>query len=161
MNAWQTRRINLDTAYRETAVTVATIIAAGLLIALQFTLTDYANLAGNLGKTFANVEVGLGILLALLFGLNAGLLWYKLRLASAVKASETGTTLAGGFLGLLVTGCPACSITLASYLGLASILSGLPFAGLEVKAAGILILVYSTDNLLKKLTTCQASPKNP
>ncbi|MFP4524483.1 MAG: hypothetical protein ACLFO2_04215 [Candidatus Woesearchaeota archaeon] len=155
MNAWHARRTNLDTAYRETTVTVATIIAAGILITLQAVFTDYATLAGNLGTAFANIEVSLGILLALLFGLNAGLLWYKLRLASAVKASETGTTLAGGFLGLLVTGCPACSITIASYLGLAGILSGLPFAGLEVKAAGILLLLYSTDNLLKKLTTCQ------
>ena len=157
MTAWRTMKTNLDLAYRETPVMIATIIAAGLIIVLQALFTDYATLAGNLGTGFANLEVGLGILLALLFGLNVGLLWYKLRLASAVKATESGTTLLGGFLGLLVTGCPACTITIASYMGLAGILTALPFAGLEIKIAGILILGYSTDDLLKKLTTCKAA----
>ena len=153
--AWGVRRQNLHVAYSSTAVAVATIIGASLIMVLQFLLTDMDTLAGNKGATFAAIEAGSGILLAVLFGLNVGLLWYKLRLASSIKAKEGGTALMGGFLGLLVTGCPACSITLASYLGLAGILSALPFSGLELKVLGIAVLIYSTDNILKNLLTCK------
>lgn len=142
------------------AITIA-IVGTLLILALQYFFSDLATLKGNLGATFATVELVSGILLALLFGINAGLLYYKLRLASSVNAKESGSTILGGIFGIIVTGCPACSITLASYLGLASILSTLPFYGMEIKIIGLLLLLYSTNTLLKNLTVCKQKQPTP
>ena len=150
---WKRRKENLKQAYATPVSLTITLIATFLLLIIQYFFTDYATLAGNLGPTMATLEVISQVILAVFFGINVALLWYKLRLAS-LTTKEGGTTVLGSILGLLVTGCPACSITIASYLGLASILSTLPFLGMEVKVLGILLLIYSTDSLLKNLTTC-------
>jgi hypothetical protein len=159
MNSWSQKRQNLLLAYKEAKVVTITIIAATIILLLQLLLTNIPLLIGNLGMTFATIELASSIILGLLFGINVGLLYYKLKLAASMNAKESGGTLLGAIFGLLVTGCPACTITLASYIGLASILSALPFTGLEIKFLGIALLIYSTNSLLKNLTTCTQKKK--
>lgn len=60
-----------------------------------------------------------------------------------------------GFLWTLVWGCASCSITLASYLGLASIVAFLPYNWLELKILSIFILIYACFSTLKNLETCK------
>jgi len=150
------RLSNMKIAYSKTSSYLITIIAALLLELLQLSFTDFPTIAGNLGMTYAIIEGTAQVLLSLLFGMNIALLWYKLKLASSVNVKEGGSTAIGSIIGIIVSGCPACSITIASYLGLASILSSLPFFGLEVKLLGIIIVLYATDSLAKNLTTCKA-----
>jgi len=61
----------------------------------------------------------------------------------------------GGFLGVVVSGCPACSITLASYLGFASIVSSLPFFGIELKIVSLLLLLYVLYITLRDIDVCK------
>jgi hypothetical protein len=53
-----------------------------------------------------------------------------------------------------VSGCPACSITLASYLGLAGVFALLPYNGLELKIVGTLVLIWSVYSNIKNLKVC-------
>lgn len=149
------RKNNLRYAYSNKDALIVTLGGIFFILLLQFAFTDYATLAGNLGLGFALIELATGLLLAILFGINIALLWQKLALAGKVKAKEGASTTIGSVLGVIVTGCPACSITLASYLGVASIIGALPFYGLELKMIGIGLLVWSTDSLLKNITTCK------
>jgi len=77
--------------------------------------------------------------LALLFGIFLAITLYKYKRFDTVK---TTTWFLWGFLGVLVSGCPSCSITFATYLGLSAILTVLPFSGLELKVIGIIILLF-------------------
>ena len=76
-----------------------------------------------------------------------------------VSFKENLSSGSGTFLGLLVAGCPACSITLASYLGLGSLISFLPWYGLELKIIAIFLLIYANISLLKNLKVCEIKKK--
>ena len=93
-------------------------------------------------------------LISLFFGINLSLLYHKIKLSRNANYKSSSSTVFGSFLSVLVSGCPACSITLASYLGLSSFLSALPFFGIELKIAGLGLLLYSTNYLAKNLYTC-------
>jgi hypothetical protein len=139
--------------HKPTVIIFLASLLAGILIQAAF--TDYALLAGNQGRTYATIHVTAGALLTLLFSLNLGLLSFKLFSAAQVRKREAGGTFFGGLASVILTGCPACSITLASYLGLSGIIASLPFAGLEIKILGVVVLLISTESLLRKLTTCR------
>ena len=74
----------------------------------------------NLGSSFLFLEMSTSFLTVLLSGIFFGLTAYKIgyfsHLAHTKKTGFFGTI--GSFFSILVTGCPACSITLASYFGL-------------------------------------------
>ncbi len=146
---------NIRVAFSRRFIWITSIVAGILLQAVQFYFTDYRNLQGNMGSTVLTLEILSQVLFSILFGLNIGLFTFKFSITRTVSAKESTLSTIGSFMSLLITGCPACSITFASYLGLASILSTLPFFGYEVKVLGLVILVYSTYYLAKNLTSCK------
>ncbi|MDR2189766.1 MAG: hypothetical protein LBP53_00810 [Candidatus Peribacteria bacterium] len=58
----------------------------------------------------------LNIVLALLFGIFLSGQIYKLTLYTGNKKAVHSQGWLGGMLGVLVTGCPSCTISLASFL---------------------------------------------
>lgn len=64
----------------------------------------------------------------------------------------------GSFLSVIVSGCPACGITIASYLGLSTLFAGLPFLGYEVRIGGILIMLWAIAYTWTYLETCELRP---
>jgi hypothetical protein len=61
----------------------------------------------------------------------------------------------GGLLGVVVTGCPSCTMGLASFLGIGSTLSLLPWHGLELKLIALVLLGWSIWNIYKNLLVCK------
>jgi len=125
------------------AVVVAILSALGLGV-LLFYFTDYATTVGNLGLLYTNTHVVVQVILALLFGINAGIMFHKMRLSTS---KQSGVMAAGSFLAIMTGGCAACGVTLASLFGLGSVFAALPFYGLEVKVASLGLLLYSTHIL--------------
>jgi hypothetical protein len=132
-----------------------TLLSGAIMAFVLFYFTKYDLIAGNLGKVYANTQVISQIALSVLFGVNLSILWYKLKISSGVDAKAKGTTALGSVIAIIVSGCPACGVTLAGYLGLASFFSVFPLYGLELKFVGIGLLVYSTNYLLKNLNYCK------
>lgn len=122
----------------------------------MFWFTDYGIIAGNMGVLHANAEIILDVIIALLFGININLLYMKIKLSSFTKRA-TGASAVGAFFGILIGGCPSCSITVASYLGLAGILGAFAYSGLLLKSLSVLLILYSSWYLLKTLTTCTSA----
>ncbi len=58
------------------------------------------------------------------------------------------------FLSILVSWCPACSISLATYLGLSSFILLLPFGWIELKILWFIILLFVNINVIRKLNIC-------
>ena len=146
---------NLRSIYKKKENVIITVILMLALGAFFTYATQYQLIRGNLGVLHANIIVVLQGLLVVLFPINVTLLFDKIRTAASMSHKQYGSGALGSFFGVLVLGCPACSIGLASFLGLASILSSLPFFGTELKVLGVGLLFYSTNSLLKNVNICE------
>ena len=154
------RLYNIRIAFNDKSLYLVTLGGTLLMAGLLFYFTDIPLILGNYGYLMGGLQIGAQILLALLFGINLALLWYKIKLAGQVNQKVTGTTMAGSILGVLVTGCPACGLTVASYIGLSGVLSALPLFGLELKIVGLALMASSIFMLSKNLHTCDLSISN-
>lgn len=137
---------------------IAVILGAcsfGGLLYLWLTYTDIAQMSWNLGKVITYTQIVAHALLAILFGIFITATIYKIRWMKNPHTTTTWSWLLGGFLSTIVIGCPACSIGLASYLGLWWILINLPWFGLEVKLVWLALLSRATWTTLKDLYTCK------
>ena len=110
----------------------------------------------NLWITFYNLELGLIILIALLFWIFLWATLYKMKYfwVNNSKSKRSRLWFIWWLFGVLVAGCPACSITLASYIWLASIISLLPYKWLELKVVSVFLLIYAIYITLKNLEVC-------
>lgn len=125
-----------------------------------FELFTYKELIlGNYGLVYYSVHVVSQIVISFLFSLFLTLSIYKYVAFSTYSAKEGSTSVIATFVGILAAGCPACSITLASYIGLAGLLSLFPYDGLELKVIAIPMLVYANYSVLKNLNSCKVSLK--
>lgn len=127
------------------------LFSASIMGYVFWYFTDSRFIIGNLGKTYNNIQIISQFVITFLFSLNITLLINKLELASLDKSNSSLIGISGLF-GIVASGCPACGITFASYIGLSSVLSALPYYGLELKIIGILVLLYSTFDLTKSIT---------
>ena len=128
-------------------------LAAFLLWYIIEYFSDRALIFGNFWSTYASINIIIDIINIILMWLFVASFFYKRRLFGASsKNNQSGWF--GSITSVLVSGCPACSITLASYLGLASFFALLPYNGLELKIVGTLVLIWSVYNNSKNLTGC-------
>jgi len=134
------------------------LVAAASMLLLGFMITDFKLLKGNLGATYMWMEIVLHLLLSILFGIFIMTHIYKYRV-SWVNIKNKTTWLFWMLLGIIVTGCPACSVTLAAYLGLAWLIASLPFHGIEVKVVGIILLAWAQYMAVKDLMVCKMKKK--
>lgn len=121
----------------------------------QFLLSLY----GSIGTNFTPISATYSLIIALLFGVNVALLAYYIkRMRGGFRSLGNSSVFGiGGFVsGLFGIGCAACgSFVLASVLGLVgatSILLFLPFGGAEFGLFGIVLLIFSTNLISKRIT---------
>ncbi|MEK6942843.1 MAG: hypothetical protein AABX00_02165 [Nanoarchaeota archaeon] len=126
-----------------------------------YTIFDRITLAFNLlGGLFTNNSL-LGAMLlitaSLLSGLNLALLFIKIRNIKNVSYKESGLSSSGTIASIMASGCTSCGISILSIIGFAGILAFLPFNGLELGFAGILLLLFSiywNSKKFKNYKTC-------
>lgn len=150
---------NIIMVLKTTDSLIAGILSTVFISAIMFYFTYFEETYYNIGAYYAYLQTISQAVLALLFGINIALLYYKLKFMSQFNAKETNTTVLSGILGVIVSGCPACGITLASYVGLASFFASFPLLGMELKFVGIAILLFSINSLSKNLTSCDSKVK--
>ena len=110
----------------------------------------------NLWKVFYNTEIILTILNSILFWI---FLWWTLYKINFFSVKKSWIWLLWWFLWAIVSWCPACSITLASYLWLAWIISIFPYHGIELKFLSLFVLLYVDYSILKNLEMCELKIK--
>jgi hypothetical protein len=140
--------------YSNVGAYVATFVATGLISILMFKFTNFDAMYYGKGPFYAYFQIVLQIILALFTGVNVALLWHKLKLSAQFNGKEAGATTVGSVFAVLVSGCPSCGITIASYLGLGSVLTQLPFSGTELKIVGLVLILYSIHSLIKNMYVC-------
>ena len=96
------------------------------------------------------------ILISILVGMLASLIFYKARIIRGVSPDKKIGLFAslGIFLGALAPGCAVCGIGLISTLGLsATVISIFPFKGIELSFLSVVILLYATFKISN--TSCK------
>mgnify|MGYP003963379539 FL=1 len=145
---------NLQKVLTKTSSLSATIIS---IMAIWFLFTYFKDtelIIWNLWLSFYLLEIALDTSISLLFWLFIWASVYKMIYFSSPKKKQLGLWWLAWFFWVLVWGCPACSITVASYLGLASILSVLPYDWMELKVLSLIMLLYVVYDILKTLEVC-------
>lgn len=113
----------------------------------------------NYGQTYYTIMWALQYSIAIFFSLFITLSIFKIFYFSSSSVKEGTTGGLGSILGVLVAGCPACSLTIATYLGLAGFISFLPYDGLELKALSLILLLGVNYYILKNLQLCSIKKK--
>lgn len=131
------------------------IVTTLLFLYVGYITFNYENSLGNLWKTITYWEITLHILLSILFGIFLSGQIYKIYAMWTIKTEGKSKGILWWIFGVLITGCPSCSIGIASYLGLSSILSFLPRYGLELKIAAVVLLLWANYSLYKNLLVCK------
>ncbi len=109
----------------------------------------------NLGYTFFVVDLIFNILITLIFGLFIWSTVYKILYFSTPTKRHLWVWWFASFFWILVSGCPACSISVASYLWLTWVIAVFPFSGIELKVFSLIMLLYVVYSTLKTLEVCK------
>lgn len=116
------------------------------------------SLYGGLATNYTWWGAGVLVTIALLAGVQVMLLAYYLSTQRTLRGTgrfASGLSLSGLVAGLAGVGCAACGSVLAtvvvSWLGLAGLLSILPFQGQEFGLLGIVILFFVNKLLLRRI----------
>jgi hypothetical protein len=129
------------------------IILGVVIIAIpSYYFFDKQMIIWNFWYSYYLLELSLTILIAILFGLFLGSTLYKMKYFSVKK---TWIWFFGGFIWILVSWCPACSITIASYFWLAWIISVFPFWWIELKILSVILLLYVVYVTIRDLEVCK------
>ena len=157
----------LKEVYTKKAYIYLSIIITLLLVSLNIAVVNYRAyidfkkpevLVKIFFGTFYTLPVHSIMLLfisSILAGIFIALATYHMKCTHKIKKYyATGSS--GLLLGIIAPSCTACGIGLAAILGLTGVISTLPFDGLEISYAGILLLTWAIFSISKKITrkTC-------
>lgn len=81
------------------------------------------------------------VILNLIYSVLVGVITTNTYIQFRASGLEVGN-LSGIAPGMLVAGCAGCGVGLLSLLGLSGILAFLPFQGLGLKIAGMMLIIY-------------------
>lgn len=128
---------------------------------LQYRQFDFQLVVWNLWLAFAWAEIILYVVTTVLFALFVMAQTYKIRCFGRWQKKKTTGWLLGWIIGIVTVGCPACSITIASFVGLSWLIALLPFEWLELKVLAIVLLLRANYMLLKDLMICKNTINSP
>lgn len=136
------------------------LFAMILLFVVWWWMTDLDLSLGNRWKRMFCFQIILYLFFCVLFGLFVAATVYKIRLYWTSDKHTSGIWAIWWFLGILVAWCPACAVSIASYIGLASIVSLLPRGGIELKIAWVLLVWYAARKALVTMEVCELRTKD-
>lgn len=114
------------------------------------------SLFGSIQTNFSIISASYTIIIAILFGINIALLVYYVR-SRQVSALGSGATLSVGGLisGMFGIGCATCGTfiltSVLALVGVGGIITFLPFGGEEFGILGIVLIIYATYYIAKKI----------
>ncbi len=131
------------------------IISFIIIISIMNHMMDYNFIVWNQWEIYANIEYYSNYIIAILFWLIVASFVYKLYFFKSTWIKESSTWFIWSFASILVIWCPACTITLATYIWIWGLLLALPFDWLEVKWVWIFLMLIWLYYMLRDLEVCK------
>jgi len=91
----------------------------------------------------------------ILFGVNVALAVYLFRRTKRLTMKDQSGTVLGGTVGAFAAACPVCGAFLLSLIGVSGGLASLPFNGLELKVASLLLIIISLWLIARRIRNPQ------
>lgn len=148
---------NISKIFKKKCSLFAYLISIFLIGFSFYYFNNYPLIRWNYGATYFYIQIFLETSITILFPLFIAWSIYKICFFGWLSGKKMWIWGVGWFLWVLVGGCPACSISLATYLWLTSFLTFLPFWWLELKVVGFMILIYSNYSIFNNLEVCSIS----
>jgi hypothetical protein len=146
---------NIKLLTKDYPTLIVWMLITWFIIVIGHIYVDIPSILWNQWMTYVVVERVSHVILSILIGLFVATHVYRFRKLRTLWWKKTLWWSIGSFLGILVTWCPSCSMTIAWMIWLAWVLSGLPFAWLEVKIVGLLIMLWVVYKTLVDLLVCK------
>lgn len=146
---------NFKEVFQNKKYLLLTFILFLIFQTIFYIISEYNLIQGNYGTYILYFEIILQLLISILFSMFIVITIYKFNLYNKISFKENSTASIGSFLGILVVGCPGCSITIASYIGLAGLVSYLPYDGFELKVLSVVLLLYAIYLTSRDLKICK------
>lgn len=134
---------------------VCGIFAMLVLLLAWWWMTDLELSLGNRWKNMFCFQITLYLLFCVFFGIFVAASVYKIRLYWRTDKHTSSIGVIGWFFGILVAWCPACAVSIASYVWLASIVSLFPRGGIELKILWVLLVWYAVRKALITMEVCE------
>lgn len=151
---------NLREVYSKKSSWLISIVTLGVMLLIFHIKTNYALIKGNYGAVYLYFQVISQTLISFLFALFLAIAIYKYVKFSNPKLKKAeGASFIATIVAIILGGCPGCSITLVTYLGLSGVVSLLPYNGLEIKLITIPLLIFASYSTLQNLNTCSVKKK--
>ena len=147
---------NISLVLKDRNSMIAFLITFLLVGFMIYDMTDYPLIRGNLWHSYYIAWIITDILFLIWFSLFVAWFIYKSLLFWNYKSTWWRL---GGFFGVLVTWCTSCSVTIASYLWLAWLISLLPWWGIEIKIIWLILILYAVYDTYSKLTECKVKKR--
>ncbi|HIG93840.1 MAG: hypothetical protein QT02_C0004G0029 [archaeon GW2011_AR9] len=96
----------------------------------------------------------LQLLTSFLGGINLALAIHHWREQRTVNITKNSASVTGMSVGILAAGCSSCGISILALLGLAGVITFLPFKGLELSILSIVLLTISMLWMANQKPTC-------
>ncbi len=133
---------------------ISGVLIAGVFWIMIDYFSDRALIAWNYGTTYGTVNIIFDVISALFIWFFVASFVYKTFTFRTIE-KENSFWRIGWFFVALVGGCGSCSLTLATYLWLASFLTFMPRGWLELKILWALILWWAVRKNINTLLECK------
>lgn len=147
--------VNISKIFRFPLSIIAGVFSWSIMLYGSYYFTHPTQIIWNLGYNFYLTQIVIDIIIATLFGIFLAATVYKIMYFRQFSFGQNTTGLVWWFFGVIVSGCPLCSITLASYLGIASLLSFFPYGWIELKFISLFLLIYAVYATVINLEVCK------
>lgn len=147
---------NISLVLKDRRSMISCLVTFIVIWSIIYEMTDYPLIKGNLWHNYYIIWIVTDILFLILFSFFVAWFVYKSLLFWSNKNIWWRL---GGFLSVLVTWCTSCSITIASYIWLAWLISLLPWWGIEIKIIWLLLIWYAVYDTYNKLTECKVKKR--
>lgn len=137
---------------------IAGVLGSVLLASVITYFSDRALIAGNYWLTYARINWFVDGATVILFGLFISSVIYKLTAFSKPQSSKQSGWF-GWLFSALFAWCSSCTLTLATYLWLSSVVAFLPWAWLELKILWLGLLIRSVYTNIRDLLICKITTK--
>lgn len=132
------------------------LVSTAIFAVISFWFFQYELIVWNNGFWFTWTEIILQSLISILFWLF--ITWQVFKYNYFKQFDDIWNDIKGWiwwFLWVLLTGCTSCSIWIATYIWLWSVLSLLPWHWLELKILSLWLLLWTFIALYSKLLECK------
>ena len=127
-----------------------------LMIWFEYKFLNSELIIWNMWLRFYYTELSLVYINSFLFWTFLAMSLYKL---SYFNPKSSFFWIVWGLFGIAVSWCAACSITIASYIWLAWLITALPYWWIELKFVAFFLLLYSNYSTYKNLENCSLKLK--